>query len=324
MQNLNDRLRLARESSYRKFGRQIIFYLPGMFTYDGLTGKYPAISITGNQCELRCDHCQGKTLIGMIHAGTSDSLLDKCLRLAEKGMQGVLISGGCDEEGRLPWNDVIPAIGEVKRRTDLYISIHCGLIDFQTARRLKESGIDEALIDVIGDDQTYQHICHLKFGTSRIEQSLASLQNAGLRMVPHIVCGLHYGKMKGERRAVEIISRFEVRQVVIVSLMGIPGTPLWGSSPPEAEDIAEIIAETRFKMPAARISLGCARQRGNVSTEILAIDAGVNRMALPSEEAIQHAMNYGLDIRYQKTCCSVSRDCSLENWQGTRKKGVGT
>jgi uncharacterized radical SAM superfamily protein len=314
MEPLDDRLNRARERSWRRLGKQITFYLPGMFTYNGLKGKYPAISITGSHCALQCEHCRGKTLDGMLSAGSSDSFLETCFRLAEKGSQGVLISGGCDKKGRLPWNDVIPAIGEVKRRTGLYVSVHCGFIDFQTARRLKESGVDEALIDVIGDDQTYQNIYHLRSGVSLIEQSLAALQKADLPVVPHIVCGLHYGKMKGERKAVEIISRFRIGQVVIVSLMGIPGTPLWGISPPRPEEIADIIAETRFKVPEAYISLGCARQRGNISTEIMAIDAGVNRMAIPSEEAIRHAGQYGLEIRYQKTCCSVSRDFSSGSW----------
>jgi uncharacterized radical SAM superfamily protein len=285
-----------------------------MFRYDGLRGNYPAISITGGQCALSCEHCQGKILEGMISAETSGSLIEKCLDLANRGAHGILISGGCDEEGRLPWEKVISAIGEVKQKTELYISVHCGLVDFPTATRLKEAGIDEALIDVIGDDQTYQDIYHLGFGISRIEQSLESLQKAGLPVVPHIVCGLHHGRMKGERKAVEMISQFDVRQVVIVSLMGIPGTPLWGTTPPNAEEIADIIAETRFKVPEALISLGCARPRGNVPMEIKAIDAGVNRMALPSEEAIEHARAYGLEIRYQGTCCSVSQDLSRENW----------
>jgi len=314
MQDFDGRLRLARESAWREFGKHITFYLPGGFTYDGLKGKYPAISITGSQCALQCDHCQGKILGGMIPATTPIPLIEKCRHLAAKGAQGVLISGGCDEKGRLPWDEVISAIGEVKRQTDLYISIHCGLVDLKTAQRLKEAGVDEALIDVIGDDQTYQDIYHLEFGVTRIEQSLESLQEAGLPVVPHIVCGLHHGKMRGEKTAVEIISRFEVRQIVIVSLMGIPGTPFWDTLPPRAEEVADIIAETRFKVPGVPISLGCARQRGDVSLEILAIDAGVNRMALPSEEAIEHARNYGLGIKYQRTCCSVSRDFSLEHW----------
>ena len=216
--------------------------------------------------------------------------------------------------GRLPWDDVISAIGEVKRQTDLYVSIHCGLIDPKTANRLKEAGVDEALIDVIGDDRTYRDIYHLESGVNRIQQSLESLEKAGLPVVPHIVCGLYYGKMKGEKKAVDIISHFNVRQVVIVSLMTIPGTPFWGTPPPRAEEVADIIAETRFKLPRALISLGCARQRGNVSLETMAIDAGINRMALPSEEAIKHAGKYGLKIRYQRTCCSVTRDFTSEVW----------
>ena len=103
MHDFDDRLRHARERAWRKFGKQIIFYLPGMFKYNGLTGKYPAISITGSQCALSCDHCQGKILEGMISAGTSGPLIEKCIDLANRGAQGVLISGGCDEEGRLPW-----------------------------------------------------------------------------------------------------------------------------------------------------------------------------------------------------------------------------
>jgi len=78
--------------------------------------------------------------------------------------------------------------------------------------------------------------------------------------------------------------------------------------------VADIIAEARFKMTGTKISLGCARQRGNSRLEVLAVDAGVNRMALPSEEAIARAMDYGLDIKYQRTCCSVSQDLSGSSW----------
>ena len=314
MQDLEHRRARAREHAWREFGKQIIFYLPGGFTYEGLKGNYPAISITGDQCALQCDHCQGKILDRMIPADKPIPLIEKCRRLAANGMQGVLISGGCDEKGRLPWDEVISAIGEIKRQTDLYVSIHCGLVDLKTAQRLKEAGVDEALIDVIGDDQTYQEIYHLESGVTRIQQSLESLEKAGLPVVPHIVCGLYFGKMRGEKKAVEIISHFKVQQVVIVSLMGIPETPLWDAPPPRAEEVADIIAETRFKVPGVLISLGCARQRGNGSLETLAIDAGVNRMALPSEEAIRHAREYGLEIRYQRTCCSVSRDFTSEDW----------
>jgi uncharacterized radical SAM superfamily protein len=214
----------------------------------------------------------------------------------------------------LPWGDFIPAIAKIKRETGLYISIHSGLMDDETALSLRQAGVDQALIDVIGDDETYRKIYHVPFGVSRIEASLKAAEEANLPVVPHVVCGLYYGGIRGERQAIEMISRFRIKQVVVVSLMRIPGTPLWKVEEPKSEEIAEMIAEARFKVPEAEISLGCARQRGNNHLELLAIDAGVNRMALPSEEAVRRAQDYGLEIRYQRTCCSVSEDFSADQW----------
>jgi uncharacterized radical SAM superfamily protein len=289
-----------------------------MFRLDSVTGKYPAISITGGECALGCDHCQGAILSSMIYAQSADQLVSQCRRLAEKGNHGVLISGGCNAEGRLPWERFLRAIEKIKTETDLFISVHSGLVDEQDAFRLKQAGVDQALIDVIGDDETFKSVYHLPFGVSRIEASMTSLQRAGIPIVPHIVCGIHYGKMRGEKNAVAMISRFEVQQVVIVSLMTIPGTRMEKMHSPAPEAVASIIAEVRFAMPQVPVSLGCARQRGNSSLEVMAIEAGVNRLALPSEEAVEKAEAYGLNIRYQKTCCSVFRDRSVSRCQQDR------
>lgn len=314
MQNLDDKLKQAREISWDKFGKTITAYLPGMFNYNGLKGRYPALSITGTDCELQCDHCKTSILKPMPSCKSPEQLIKKALKLSEAGNHGILISGGCDSSGRLPWEGFIPAIKEIKKKTDLFVSIHSGLIDQQTAIRLKGAGVDQALIDVIGDDETFQDIYHVDFGVSKIQDSMEALNKAGIPIIPHVVCGLHYGEIKGERKALEIISRFNVEQLVIVSLMVIPGTPLQGTKPVEAEEVAEIIADARIMMPDVRISLGCARRRGDSRLEILAIDAGINRIAIPSEEALEHAEEYGLEIRYQKTCCSVSRDISGTEW----------
>lgn len=312
--HLTERLRQARETSWQYCGKTLTVYLPGMFSLDGLTGAYPAISITGSDCALLCDHCCGTTLQPMISAREPSLLLEKSLDLAKKGSHGILISGGCDRAGRLPWEKFIPTIAAIKRDTDLYISVHCGLLDGETALGLKEAGVDQALLDVIGDDETYQAVYHVDFGVSRIADTMAALVEAAVPMVPHVVCGLHSGEIRGEKKALEMISRYPVEQLVIVSLMAIPGTPFGGLVGPSAEEIGEIIAHARTLMPAVRMSLGCARRRGDTVTELLAIDGGINRMALPSEEALDRARAYGLDIRYQRTCCSVSRDVTKENW----------
>jgi uncharacterized radical SAM superfamily protein len=243
-----------------------------------------------------------------------DALIDLCKRFKDRGCLGVLISGGCDRQGRLPWERFISAIQEVKRQTGLYISIHCGLLDPDTAMALKEAGVDQALLDVVGDDETYRSVCHVDFGISRIVSTLEALNRANLPIVPHVICGLYRGKMKSEIAALEMIAGLRIEQLVIVSLMAIRGTPFEGVRTPKAAEVAEIIVEARRLMPQVRMSLGCARTRGDEETELLALEGGVNRMALPSDAVIERAEALGLEVRYQRTCCSVGSDFSNAWW----------
>ena len=311
---LSELLTRARSLSRERWGRRVTFFLPGMFRLDGFTGRYPAVSLTGARCALCCDHCRGTILSSMFQAADPILLMEYCQRIWEHGCQGVLLSGGCAPDGTLPWETFLDAISLVKERTGLTISVHCGLVDFATAQALKNAGVDQALIDVVGDDETYKRVCHVDFGVERIQAAMQALARAGLPMAPHVVCGLDYGRMRGEMAALEMISRFDVEQLVVVSLMPLPETPMAGVTPPRAEEVARILAEARLRLPGTRISLGCARQRGNRRMEILALEAGVNRLALPSDEAIAHARNLGLETAYQSTCCSVSADLSASTW----------
>ncbi|MFO7962374.1 MAG: radical SAM protein [Desulfobacterales bacterium] len=288
--------------------KKITFYVPGMFRYAGMTGAYDAVSITGNRCELQCDHCRGKLLQSMFPAATNEALIRRCATLYEKGNPGVLLTGGCNSRGELPWSRFLPAIREIKQKTRLHISIHGGMMDDRTAHELKTAGVDQVLIDVVGEDDTLKQVCHAPYGVSRIVKTLESLNRAGLEVAPHIVCGLHFGKLKGEKKAVDLLSRFAVRRIIIVSLMRLPGTPSMRFRKPTAEEVGDVIAYTRSALPKSVISLGCARERGNRKMEILAIEAGVDRMALPSDEAVAYAGNAGCRIGFQPTCCSVPDD----------------
>lgn len=322
MRPSSDLLRLAREQSWKRFGRSVTFYLPGMFHLDGATGRYPALSITGARCSMGCDHCRGRILRTMLDLDEPERLVEKCLELDARGERGVLLSGGCDPEGRLPWGRFLKALEEVRLRTNLLLSVHCGLVDEPTARALRGVGVDQALIDVVGDDETYRDVCHSRGGVQRIRESMAALQAAGLPLVPHIVCGLNHGRIVGERLAIDMVAEFQVEQLVFVSLMPLSGTPMNRVRPPEAGVVATLIAEARLRLPEVRLSLGCARQRGNREMETLALRAGVNRMALPSDEALAEARALGLDIRFQDTCCSVSQDLSETSWPKAIKPGA--
>jgi uncharacterized radical SAM superfamily protein len=298
----NQAWNVARENH----GSNVTFYLPGMIRYGKMRGLYPALSLTGDRCQLLCEHCKGLLLKPMIKAEDPETLITKCLRLAHSGHVGVLLSGGSDREGRLPWKKFYHAIHTIKTETDLFLSVHSGFLDFNTAVALKEAGVDQALIDIMGDEETATTIYHLD-SLQKVITSLENLFKSGIDVIPHIVAGLMHGKIHGEYNALNIIRRFNPSSFVIVVLTPLKGTPMSGVLPPSPIEVVRLIATARLMMPHTPISLGCERPRNRQGhlMEELAIYAGVSRMAVWSKKTIDLALNLGLKPRFQPTCCSV-------------------
>lgn len=287
-------------------GDLFTFYLPGMIRYGTMRGLYPAISLTGNSCQLLCEHCKGLLLKPMIKAVDPETLLSKCLNLANSGRIGVLLSGGSDHKGKLPWERFVSTISKIKAQTNLFISVHSGFVDYDQAIALKDAGVDQALIDVMGDDETARDIYHLE-GLKTVTGSLEHLVKAGIEVVPHVVSGLMYGKIHGEYNALRIIKDYKPAAVVIVVLTPLKGTPMSNSLPPSPIEVARLVANARLIMPFVPVSLGCERPRNNNGQimEEMSIYAGATRMAIWSDKTVETAINLGLKPLFQKTCCSV-------------------
>ena len=298
-------------------GNTFTFYLPGMIRYGKIRGSYPALSLTGDRCQLLCEHCKGLLLKPMINASTPKTLVTKCLRLARSGNAGVLLSGGSNLEGRLPWEKFYQAIKKIKTETDLFLSVHSGFLDFSTAVALKEAGVNQALIDIMGDEETVKNIYHLN-SLQKVVTSLENLVASGLDVVPHIVTGLMYGKIQSEYDALQIINRFPLSSFVIVVLTPLKGTPMSSVLSPSPIEVARLIATARLMMPHTSISLGCERPRNRQGQlmEELAIQAGATRMAVWSKKTVDLALHLGLKPRFQLTCCSVPYRKNISNNEG--------
>ena len=298
---------LAWAESRARHGSRLTAYLPGMFVVDGRRGKYRAVSITGDKCELDCGHCKGTLLRSMEHALSPDDLRRQGQAAVARGDHGILVTGGCDQQGRLPWERFIPTIRELKEQTDLKITVHAGQTDLETARALKDAGVDQALVDVISDDDTARQVYHLSNGAESVRRTLDSLARADLEIVPHIIFGIHYGRQRGEMAALKMLQEYPLKKYVVVVIVPTRGTDMASIEPPPLEEVALFIARARLEAPNPKASLGCARPRGiyRKTLDVLAVRAGINSVALPSHEALEEAERKGLEIAYEETCCSL-------------------
>ena len=290
---------------------RIRFYAPSFIHYKNRYFRspheaFPSISITGSLCALKCKHCNGRVLDTMVPSMTPEGLFDVCVKLKKNGAIGCLISGGCLPDGSVPVDKFIDSIAEIKRELGLTVVVHTGVIDLPTAKRLKAAGVDAALIDIIGSDETIREIYHLDVTVSDYEQSLQAFHESGIPFVPHVLVGLHYGKLKGELEALKMIAKYSPSAVITIAFMPIRGTPMENVNPPEPEDIARILASARLLLPETPIVLGCMRPKGEPRKKIdlLAVKAGVDAIAFPVEEAIQLAESLNLDISFSSLCCS--------------------
>ncbi|MGB9960239.1 MAG: radical SAM protein [Candidatus Bathyarchaeales archaeon] len=290
---------------------KIHFYAPSFIHYKtnyfcSAIQDFPTISVTGKGCALNCKHCGGKVLETMHPAKTSEELYNLCVKLKKEGALGCLISGGCLPDGSVPLDNFIDAIEKIKKELKLTVFVHVGIISYERAKRLKEAGVDAALIDIIGDEETIREIYKLNTTTKDYENSLKALSQADLNFVPHVIVGLHYGNLKGELNALRIISKYKPKAIVIIAFMPIHGTEMEKTEPPKPTDIAKVIAAARLMFPEKPIVLGCMRPKGKhrALTDILAIKAGVNAIAFPTEEAVKYAEKNGYAIRFSPFCCS--------------------
>jgi len=291
--------------------KKIHFYAPSFMYYKtsyycSSPTDFPTISVTGKGCTLKCKHCGGKVLETMYPATMPEKLLDLCAQLKHNGALGCLISGGCLPDGSVPVGKFVDVIKKVKHESGLTVFVHTGIIDFDTAKKLGNAGVDAALIDIIGSDETIREIYNLNVKAKDYENSLKALHEAGIVFVPHVIVGLHYGKLKGEFHALKMTSSYKPSALVIIAFMPIHGTEMATVEPPKPEDIAKVITVARLMFPITPLVLGCMRPKGKhrVKTDILTIKAGVDAIAFPTEEAIKFAENQGYSISFSSFCCS--------------------
>jgi lipoyl synthase len=291
--------------------REIRFYAPSFTYYKtkyycSSPNSFPTISVTGTSCALNCKHCGGKVLETMRPALSPKELFELCTKLKQDGAQGCLVSGGCLPDGSVPLNPFISAIKRIKLELGLTVFVHTGIINLETAVALKDAQVDAALIDVIGSKETIKKTYNLNVTLKDYADSLEALHKSELNFVPHVIVGLNEGKLDGELEAIKMISKVKPSAIVIIAFMPIHGTAMAKTPATRPVDIAKVASVARLMFPETPLILGCMRPKGALrrETDVLALKAGVDAVAFPSENAVKYAESKGYTVSFSSYCCA--------------------
>lgn len=276
--------------------RDIVFFYPGR--------SFPAVSITGRECRLGCDHCRGRYLRGMIPAPDPDGLVHLARELERRGAEGMLISGGHDDRGRLPLDRFTGAIARVKEETDLLINLHTGFLGRGTASDLVAAGVDAFSLDLVQDPGVIQGLMHLDAGKEDYRDLLETLESAGARAVPHLCVGLPGSTPAGEGEAVALASDFPVSGLILLGFLPTPGTPWEGADPPPRGRLISALSQG-LDLLDVPVMLGCMRSRADRALEREFISSGGSGIAVPSGEVLEWAQGRHR-VTVRRVCCALN------------------
>lgn len=290
------------------------FYAPGLKRWQTSEWeprnprRFLPVSVTGSACALQCDHCRAKVLEGMVSVRLEEDLLAVARRLRAQGSEGLLVSGGSGRTGGVPLLKHLEHVPRIRSELGMRVIVHSGVVSPALAAALAAAGVDGVMLDIIGAEETIRDVYHLDLEPADFEHSLALLAEHDLRIIPHIVLGLHYGAFLGEHAALEMIRRYPVSTLVLVVLVPLVGTPMAHLPPPPLEDVVSFFETARLALPTTKVNLGCARPLGELKLELdrAAIDLGLNGIAYPGEGVIAYARSRGLEPKLYEYCCSLT------------------
>jgi uncharacterized radical SAM superfamily protein len=277
--------------------RTVHFYYPGQ--------GFPSVSVTGNECSLDCKHCGGHYLKHMVDGSTPEQLLE--FINSRKDVSGFLLSGGCNPAGTVDFSSHLNTIRRITSETELVLNVHTGMIDLETAKKLKEAGIDLASVDIVGDADVMKEVYGMTSLINPVD-CLKTLREVGFStIVPHVCIGLLGGQLSHEFKALEKIDEagIEPDGIVFISLIPTKGTDYEGRDAPSPEDVFSVMSYGRKLFPETPLLLGCMRSKKERETEIAALDAGADGIVLPSKETKEWVIENGFKVQEHNTCCAL-------------------
>ncbi len=268
--------------------RDIALYRPGK--------DFPSLSVTGGRCELMCRHCQGRYLKGMLPVLDPPALERTANDVLTRGGSGVLISGGCDAQGKVPLQAFLPALRRARREKGLLVNIHPGLVSPEEASDIAASA-DRISFDLVLDEDAIRSRMNLDRTSEDYMDSFRALcQAAPGRVAPHVLLGI--GQEENEMEAVRQACREKIPCLILLSLLNEKVADWDGR-------LVRAVEEGAGR--GRPVVLGCMRPRGRADVEMAALYAGAEGIANPSSALVPLVRKEGWKVQEHRLCCALHR-----------------
>ena len=260
------------------------------------------ISLTGTACALDCAHCGRHYLEHMI------PIWEAAERISHA--PSLLISGGCDAQGRVPvWEQHLRLLDRL--RPGRRLNWHVGLIG-QAELEVILPYVDIVSFDFVGDDETIGEVYGLERTVADYVATYKLLQRH-MRVIPHLTIGLRGGDLGHERKSLDLLTELGCEALVFLVFIPTPDTRYADRQPPAVTEVVHLLAEARIRFPRTPLYLGCMRPRGpyRKALDPLAVRVGLNRIVNPAREAVTLAQELGLIVQRGTECCVLKSERTL-------------
>lgn len=254
------------------------------------------VSVTGDTCTLKCAHCGGKYLKHMIP-------IERRCELDSSQISSCLVSGGCDDFGKVPIEQYIHTLPELSSKWRL--NMHLGLTSEEVIRNIAPF-CHVVSFDFLVDDETIRDVYGFPASGKDFLRTYRMLRQY-VKVIPHICIGLHGGRISGELDAIHALTEIGADAIVFIVFIPTLGTLYENCTPPPVESVARIIATARCLFSRTPIYLGCMRPHGQYRHVLdpMAIRAGVNRIVAPVRQGRVEALKLGLNVSWTEECCAL-------------------
>lgn len=297
----------------RRLDWRMKFYAPALKRFEthewapATSPHFAAISLTGADCALQCNHCKARVLETMYPARRPHELWALAQRLDATGTRGALITGGSARNGTVPFIPHLQVMRRIHDELGWRIVVHSGVADDRLIDGFAEARVDGVLVDVPPSAAAVREVLNLPLHPDHFLAMIDRLVARGVRVTPHVVLGMHNGRIDGETEVLDRLRDTGIAALILVVLMPLAGTPLAAVQPPHPEALIPLFLRARSGFAEIPVVLGCARPGGThkAMTDRLALLSGFNGIAYPANGIIGLAADLGLVPERHEVCCSL-------------------